>query len=49
MTPHQPLQKTELVLLIKPTVVEAGTWKKELQRSKDLLDRWYPQEKDQGQ
>ena len=43
------LQKTELVLLIKPTVVEAGTWKKELQRSKDLLDRWYPQEKDQGQ
>ena len=36
------LQKTELVILLRPTVVGADTWKKELERSKDLLDRWYP-------
>ena len=44
------LKKTELVLLLKPTVVEADTWKKELKRSKDLLDIWYPEEEtEQGQ
>lgn len=44
------LQKTELVLLLKPTVVEADTWKQELKRSKELLDRWYPEdEQEQGQ
>lgn len=41
------LQKTELVILLKPTVVEADTWKKELERSKDLLDRWYPEKENE--
>lgn len=46
------LKKTELVILLKPTVVGVDTWKKELERSKDLLNRWYPEEQDdteQGQ
>ncbi|EDQ00294.1 pilus (MSHA type) biogenesis protein MshL [Shewanella benthica] len=46
------LKKTELVILLKPTVVGVDTWKKELQRSKDLLDLWYPEEQnetEQGQ
>ena len=41
------LKKTELVILLKPTVVGVDTWKKELKRSKDLLDRWYPVEQDE--
>nr|WP_250885683.1 pilus (MSHA type) biogenesis protein MshL [Shewanella jiangmenensis] len=36
-------RKTELVILLKPTVVVNGTWQKELERSKLLLDRWYPE------
>ncbi|MCL1050060.1 pilus (MSHA type) biogenesis protein MshL [Shewanella abyssi] len=36
--------KTELVILLKPIVVGADTWKSELKRSQDLLDRWYPEE-----
>ncbi len=43
------LKKTELVILLKPTVVGADTWKKELQKSKALLDRWYPEEDENGQ
>jgi len=43
------LKKTELVILLKPTVVGADTWKKELQKSKALLDRWYPEENSSGQ
>ena len=34
-------QKKELVILVKATVVGAGTWKEQLQRSSDLLKRWY--------
>jgi len=34
--------KTELIILIKPTVVGAGTWKKQLERSQKLLQKWYP-------
>ncbi|MCH1924124.1 pilus (MSHA type) biogenesis protein MshL [Shewanella sp. C32] len=34
--------KTELVILIKPTVVDANTWQQQLQQSQSLLDRWYP-------
>ncbi|BBQ28702.1 pilus (MSHA type) biogenesis protein MshL [Aeromonas caviae] len=34
--------KVELVILLKPTVVEKDTWQKELQRSSELLDKWYP-------
>ncbi|MCL1046354.1 pilus (MSHA type) biogenesis protein MshL [Shewanella electrodiphila] len=36
--------KTELIIMLKPTVVGADTWSNELQRSKDLLDRWYPEQ-----
>lgn len=35
-------QKVELVILLKPTVVDNDTWQKELQRSSELLDKWYP-------
>ncbi|MEZ6955004.1 MULTISPECIES: pilus (MSHA type) biogenesis protein MshL [unclassified Aeromonas] len=35
-------QKVELVILLKPTVVEKDTWQQELQRSSELLDKWYP-------
>ncbi|MDF0535225.1 pilus (MSHA type) biogenesis protein MshL [Shewanella sp. A32] len=37
------VEKTELVILLKPTVVEGDTWKQELKRSQSLLNRWYPQ------
>ena len=35
--------KTELVIMLKPQVIEADTWQKELQRSGELLDKWYPE------
>ncbi|MBY5922509.1 pilus (MSHA type) biogenesis protein MshL [Ferrimonas balearica] len=34
--------KTELVILLRPTIVEAGTWQQQLQRSQNTLDDWYP-------
>lgn len=33
--------KKELVILVKATVVGAGTWKEQLERSSDLLKSWY--------
>ena len=39
---RRELVKSELVILLKPTVVEKDTWQKELQRSSELLDKWYP-------
>ena len=38
-------KKTELIIMLKPTVVGNDTWKNELERSKTLLDRWYPENK----
>lgn len=38
----QVTQKTELVILLKPTVVGVNTWQKELERSRDLLQEWFP-------
>lgn len=35
-------EKTELVILLKPTVVGVNTWPKELERSRDLLQEWFP-------
>jgi len=35
-------QKTELIIMLKPTVVGDDTWKDELKRSQDLIERWYP-------
>ncbi|MCC5855982.1 MAG: pilus (MSHA type) biogenesis protein MshL [Idiomarina sp.] len=33
--------KKELVIMLRPTIVGADTWDNELQRSRDLLERWY--------
>ncbi|MEF1255530.1 MULTISPECIES: pilus (MSHA type) biogenesis protein MshL [unclassified Vibrio] len=38
----QLTQKTELVILLKPSVVGINTWQKELERSRDLLQEWFP-------
>ncbi|ENJ2050911.1 pilus (MSHA type) biogenesis protein MshL [Vibrio parahaemolyticus] len=35
-------QKTELVILLKPTVVGVNSWQKELERSRNLLQEWFP-------
>ncbi|PKF62961.1 pilus (MSHA type) biogenesis protein MshL [Psychromonas sp. psych-6C06] len=34
--------KTELVILVKPQVVKKNTWKQEIQKSSDLIEKWYP-------
>lgn len=39
---RESTKKVELVILLKPTVVEKDTWQKELKRSSELLDKWYP-------
>ena len=36
-------QKVELVILIRPVVVDDDTWKNELRRSNELLEKWYPE------
>jgi len=40
----QSVQKTELIILIKPVVVDQNTWRLELERSAELLEQWYPTE-----
>ncbi|CAV17337.1 pilus (MSHA type) biogenesis protein MshL [Vibrio atlanticus] len=40
----QLTQKTELVILLKPTIVGVNTWLTELERSRDLLQQWFPDE-----
>jgi MSHA biogenesis protein MshL len=37
-------RKTELIILLKPTVVGVDTWKQEMLRSRELLNRWYPED-----
>jgi len=39
---RESTKKVELVIMLKPTVVEKDTWQNELQRSAELLDKWYP-------
>ncbi|MGL5974848.1 MAG: pilus (MSHA type) biogenesis protein MshL, partial [Aeromonas sobria] len=39
---RESTKKVELVIMLKPTVVEKDTWQNELKRSSDLLDKWYP-------
>ncbi|WP_093143281.1 pilus (MSHA type) biogenesis protein MshL [Ruminobacter amylophilus] len=34
--------KKELVILLKPVVVDGNTWKNEIGKSMDLLKKWYP-------
>ncbi|GGB46799.1 pilus (MSHA type) biogenesis protein MshL [Oceanisphaera marina] len=36
-------QKSELVIMLRPVVVAENTWQDELQRSRDLLEKWYPE------
>ncbi|MGB5855231.1 MAG: pilus (MSHA type) biogenesis protein MshL [Oceanisphaera sp.] len=36
--------KSELVIMLRPVVVAENTWQDELQRSRDLLDKWYPEQ-----
>jgi len=36
--------KTELVILVKPQIVNKDTWKQEIQKSADLIEKWYPSE-----
>lgn len=36
------VEKKELVILIKPTVIGADTWQQELERSRELLKTWFP-------
>ncbi len=35
--------KTELVILLKPTIVGVNTWQQELERSRELLEEWFPE------
>lgn len=37
-------KKSELVIMLRPVVVEENTWQDELQRSRDLLEKWYPEQ-----
>lgn len=36
-------EKTELVILLKPTVVGVNTWQQEIERSRSLLNEWFPE------
>ncbi|USH04043.1 pilus (MSHA type) biogenesis protein MshL [Grimontia kaedaensis] len=36
-------QKTELVILLQPSVVGEQTWQEEINRSRQLLDDWFPE------
>lgn len=37
-------QKTELVILLKPTVISDQTWQKEIERSRSLISEWFPED-----
>ena len=37
-------QKTELIIMLKPIVVEQNTWKNQLQDARALLKQWFPEE-----
>lgn len=34
--------KTELVILVKPQIVTKDTWKQEIQKSSEIIEKWYP-------
>ncbi|MGF1859363.1 pilus (MSHA type) biogenesis protein MshL [Photobacterium profundum] len=36
--------KTELVILLKPTVVDDQTWQQEIERSRALVTEWFPEQ-----
>ena len=37
-------QKRELVILLKPIVIDQDTWKTQLQDARSLLQKWFPEE-----
>ena len=42
-TNRQKVQnKTELVILVKPQIVKKNTWKQEIKKSSELIEKWYP-------
>lgn len=41
---HKVNFKTELVILVKPQIVKKNTWKQEIKKSADLIEKWYPSE-----
>lgn len=38
---NQSTVKTELVILLRPTVVEANTWEQQLRQSRNTISQWY--------
>jgi len=38
----EQIAKTELIILIKPTVIGDNTWQQQLDQSKQMVDSWYP-------
>jgi MSHA biogenesis protein MshL len=40
------IKKTELIILIRPIVVGKDTWQRQLDKSKQLINGWYPDEVD---
>lgn len=34
--------KTELIILVKPQIVKQSTWKEEILKSSQLIEKWYP-------
>lgn len=38
-------QKTELVILLKPTVISEQTWQQQIERSRTLVNEWFPEPK----
>ena len=40
--------KKELVILLKPVVVDGDTWKNEINKSVELLKKWYPDDESKG-
>ena len=39
------VNKRELVIMLKPQVVGGQTWQQEIERSRTLLDKWYPEQR----
>ncbi len=37
-------EKVELIILVKPQIVKQNTWKQELVKSSELIEKWYPSE-----
>ena len=44
----EKMQKTELIIMLKPIVVGQDTWKTQLQDARALLKEWFPQDKGFG-